>query len=462
MSMRFITGLAFQGERASWVTIDTDDRKPGPVEVHEIMLGEGSVSFSMAGESGASNEIESGLKAASEGIRGNVAVSIPSDQVLIRVMTLPTSDEEEIAGMVKLQIDKVSPFPVENMVIAHEVLSCSADEVLVAALAAKREVIERAGNMLLSSKIVPVRIDVNALVWWRLLKDSPLVDAGREEVYIIYAWNSCEVIVARNALPIAFRSFLRGKDQAQSDYISDICDEIGYAVMSLEIGHGQLSGLGVLLLSSDESACSDFQSKISQFCRGGFRYAQLSELGDLAAGVASRTAEGVSLDLTPPDIVEKRRKKFMRKRFLKGGAVFLGCWLLVLSVMYGGLFVQNLRLSRLRKSIDAIKNEASEVRDLRRKVNTISLYVDRSRSALECLREMALLKPEGIDLAVFNYRKGEAVRISGEAGDVNIVYEFKKSLDSSSLFKDVQLDGPRRIKNRELFDIDCRFEGSEE
>jgi len=98
---------------------------------------------------------------------------------------------------------------------------------------------------------------------------------------------------------------------------------------------------------------------------------------------------------------------------------------------------------------------------MRRRVFMIKRYMDRSDSALECLREISALQPRGIDLTSFSYRKGETLRISGEAETVDQVYSFKSKLEGSTLFVGAKLQGPRRDrkKRKEVFDIDLRLHG---
>ncbi|MDZ4198166.1 MAG: hypothetical protein U1E27_02670, partial [Kiritimatiellia bacterium] len=61
------------------------------------------------------------LHAACRRMGGRVSLALPSSDMLLRVWSLPPSAPEEIGGMIELQIDKISPFPIEEMTIAWEV-----------------------------------------------------------------------------------------------------------------------------------------------------------------------------------------------------------------------------------------------------------------------------------------------------------------------------------------------------
>ena len=102
------------------------------------------------------------------------------------------------------------------------------------------------------------------------------------------------------------------------------------------------------------------------------------------------------------------------------------------------------------------------VRELRRKVKAINTYVDRKRSALECMRELSLKQPGGVELTLMHYKKGESMTVSGTSPDVGRVYKFKESVEESELFSAVKLDGPQRVKGKEVFEIEAQLPGDEE
>jgi hypothetical protein len=87
-----------------------------------------------------------------------------------------------------------------------------------------------------------------------------------------------------------------------------------------------------------------------------------------------------------------------------------------------------------------------------------------SESALECLREISVVQPKGIDLTSFTYRKGDAVKIAGEALNSDLVYQFSKKLDGSNLFQDVQLKAVNedRRRGKTVFDVDIKLRGGEQ
>ena len=70
------------------------------------------------------------------------------------------------------------------------------------------------------------------------------------------------------------------------------------------------------------------------------------------------------------------------------------------------------------------------------KLRALQSFTDRSDSSLECLREITRMLPAGdIEFVSYNYKKGKGVTIRGTANSDDLVYDFFKTLSSSSLFE---------------------------
>jgi hypothetical protein len=75
---------------------------------------------------------------------------------------------------------------------------------------------------------------------------------------------------------------------------------------------------------------------------------------------------------------------------------------------------------------------------MRLQVRLIDRYRDRNDSALECLREISAILPDGVDLLSMTYRKDEGIELVGEADRGALVLQFNQKLNESTLFGDVR------------------------
>ena len=84
-------------------------------------------------------------------------------------------------------------------------------------------------------------------------------------------------------------------------------------------------------------------------------------------------------------------------------------------------------------------------------------WSNRTSSALECLREVTVHKPQQAIpfFKLFKYSsKDKRVIVQGEALQANGVLDFENALSESELFDVVDLEGPRRLPNgRHFFKI---------
>jgi Tfp pilus assembly PilM family ATPase len=152
MSDDLISALVVRRGELAWTTLR---RRKNRLEVAERR----QEAFEMpAGVTDlAAPEVLQRLKPLCAQIKGRVAVALPSDQALLRVVRLPTLDAAEIRDMAALQVDKFSPFPIEQMAVSQEVLhqQDGASRVLVAAV--QQEHVQKLGNVLRARACIRAR-----------------------------------------------------------------------------------------------------------------------------------------------------------------------------------------------------------------------------------------------------------------------------------------------------------------
>jgi Tfp pilus assembly protein PilN len=157
----------------------------------------------------------------------------------------------------------------------------------------------------------------------------------------------------------------------------------------------------------------------------------------LSVGLAYRAADNTELNLISRRWYQTLQERLRRRTIMNVAMVLFGLW-----VMLGGIFTglwiwQKGVLARYEKTLLAYKTPAHEVLKLKRRMAILNRYMDRSGSALECLREVTSLMPQGVKLTSFTYKKGESMKISGEADRSELVLGFNEKLNSSKMFAHV-------------------------
>jgi hypothetical protein len=458
-----ITGLVFADKDAEWVTITRDQEK---VEV----AGSGRIVLPVAevkaedGTATVGEAVETPLKGELSALKGQITVGLPSNKLLLRTISLPAVSDDELSSMVQLQVDKFSPFPVESLVISHEILEKRQDTYLVLVAAVKQEIVETIGRTLVTGQLVPSRVDAAILGWWHVFRDSGVTGKGRE-LFLLMASSAPELVVLHDGVPLVFRSLGECEGMSEDEVADEAVETVNQTLMSLELEHG-LSGTCSVTVLSKGSTSTVLLKKLKNACPCEVTHKSLDGLPTAPEGVARRFLEQgcAGLDLTPPAWRETEKTKLFKKTILTAAMAVLGVWLFTIVVLFGGVYVQELRLASSKKTENELHKSAKDVVTMQNRVRMIRHYMDRSKSSLECLRQISEVQPGGVDLTSFTYRKGEGVKISGEADSANLVYDFKNKLDGSRFFTGSTLDGPRRDQRRskEMFDIDMKLPGGEQ
>jgi hypothetical protein len=392
------------------------------------------------------------MREACSAIKADVALGLPSVDVLLRVVDLPIVEDDELEEMVELQADKFSPFPIDTMAVSHEVLSRGEESCRVLVAAARDDAVDEQGRLLADAGLRPAGIDSCALGWWRLLQDAAAVPAEGRAALVVIPGATAEIIVVEHGVPLVFRSVELGEGLAPADVASEIEQELAHTLIAIELEHGSHPCALVLWAYEDGLAAT----KTALASAGAWDVAAhaLDSLPPVCEGVARRMLSGGGIDLTPRAWREADAARQRRRRMLGGLVGVLGVWLLCVIGLVGLFGWRRGTIGRLQKRRGTWEQPAMAVRELRRRVLMIDRYTDMTHSSLECLREVSSIQPQGIDLVSFTYTKGDAIRLVGQAAQRNQIYTFKEALDGSGLFTAVELGSQVQDRRRRHWNFD--------
>ena len=166
-----ITSLLLREHELEWSTVKRQRDHCEPVRtLRESLNGDSGEERDSPGATQA--EVADALKMHCARIDGDMACAIDASKLLMRVIRLPSVADDERASMVELQVDKISPFPLETLVISHEVISESDGRQDVLVAAAPVALVEALGETLRGAGMKPVAVDVELLGWWQLIRDD--------------------------------------------------------------------------------------------------------------------------------------------------------------------------------------------------------------------------------------------------------------------------------------------------
>ncbi|MCC7299947.1 MAG: PilN domain-containing protein [Verrucomicrobia bacterium] len=385
--------------------------------------------------------------------RGVVTVSLPSSQLLMRMLELPSTNPQELKSMVDLQMDQISPFPVDQLTVSYEVLHQSENHSRVLAVAAQRKTVDALGDLFKAQNVYIRSLDAEVLAWWSLLIAHGQVPCQGRVVLILEEHTEFSMIVVDDGVPVCFRSLELFHDFTDEAVMHEIVEEMRYTLLSLEAEYGRCSGCALEIWSE-----SDFPEKLvdllRQHCGGSINLHRLDSIPPVSEGLALRTAERRlhHAELVPREWIDLQR----RKRLIQVGTIasitVLSIWLAVITITGAVFSFQQAAYNRVRKEAARYEGPARAAQAAREEMLSLERYADRSRSALECLREVTAALPDDVELASFTYKKGEAISLRGSSGRAEAVYDFFQNLGASKIFSGVK-DQPvstRMVKDRRV------------
>ena len=388
-----------------------------------------------------------------------VVLSMPLASLLVKVARTPVEEREQLSETAGAELGKVSPFPDETPVTGMETVAETDRELVTVFAALPSAEAAEIGDALDEAKVRVTRTDITALGWlrtlWPRIVSGQPTTANRRVVLMDFD-DGWDVVVLDDGAPSLLRGLGRLSDPAE------LCREVMLSLLRA----GSAAEVGEVVVFSKTAVDSVLVERLKTFAP--VRVDRVEAAEDGVEGVARRTQEGSTLDVTPADWAELR----MEARFTKKLIVFLAAaaagWMLLMGVLFGVPFAYGQMAERQKTLSKRHAAAYREVKEMRDKVKLVQQYSDHARGSLEMLKAVADRMPEGITLTSFNYKRGERLSIMGEAQRPTDVYEFKNALteaateDDEKLFTDVTLTGPSQSRGVHKFSIEGSFTAEEE
>jgi len=433
MAAPTITGICLREERLEWTTLR---RRKGGWRV--ASSGQRDLPREDEGRETARAEYSRMLKKAMGDLPGRISAGLPSGMVLLRVVELPSSDAQELAGMVELQVDKFAPFALEQMAVSYEVLRSEDNRSRVLIAAVHSEKVEEFGSRLRAGGVLPQWIDVEAMGWWRLLQQRGAIAEHGRQMVIVAGEHAAEIMAADEGTLVLVRVVDAGTAE-----VGELAEEVGYTLTGLETEWGPPPGDLHLDVWREGESSGELEEALREVCGVAPGMHRCEELGLPSEGLAWRRADGggQALNLVPSEWHAAAKARRVKRRLAAMALAVLGLWLAGAGVVVGRLKMEQRQLAELKKAAAALAGPAEEVRRLQEKVHNLELYSDRTYSVLECLREVSALLPGGVDLTSFVYRKSHSIHLRGEATRTETIYDFISAMEKSQLFDKVKPEG---------------------
>jgi Tfp pilus assembly protein PilN len=372
---------------------------------------------------------------------GRCTLAVPVSFGMLRIVDLPSVDEEEIESMVELQVDKYSPYPVEQLQISYETVDQTDRTTRVLVVAVLRDRIESLGEACRDLGLRVDRIDVDVLGWWKSIREEGEVAKNGRGVSILCEADDAILLITENGSPVLVRSLGPQGEAPRDEYCNMIAEETEYALTSVETEWGSTATLGCRLWHRDQEQ-TDLAAVLEQTCGFPVTAQALETLKPLSESIALRTSEGSEehVNLAPVDWEVTYRSKVTQRNFLVATGSMLIVWLVVVSGFLIALGIQRSGLKKVQGRLESLKAPAEEVKTISANAVMLKAYTNRTNSALETLRSIAMAMPDGIELNQFKFVTAGTVAFEGVSPSQQVVLTFQENLQLVETLEDVNLE----------------------
>ncbi len=357
---------------------------------------------------------------------------LPADQVFLRALQLPKTDDlAELQSMVELQLEKLSPMPVAQVVWTFEPMRTGGmgDLQTVIVLIVSRSLVEEFLGKLEGQGFLADRIELPLLDQIRATRiDSDGIwvypGIGLDQTSCLVAWWYGETL---HNLTLVRLPPTENRGPAFQEQLN----QMAWA--------GELEGWLVTpprvhLVADAETAAAWtplFTPEQAVVVVPPLSWADLA--GRTARRVA--TAKNGVAGLMLPEVVARYRQQFMDRLWMSGVGAVLLFYVFGVIVYFGLTEWAKWRLENLQSEVALKAPNYTNTLQLKAEVKVLQDQLDLRYAALDCYKAVADNLPEGVVLDTLNFERGSKLTLFGTApeGDSAKVQEFNKALRKATV-----------------------------
>jgi len=360
----------------------------------------------------------------------NIAL-LPSDKVFLRSLHVPTSDFAEIKSMVELQLEKLSPLPVTQMVWSFKVLpksSTSPDALQpVVVIICSRSVVEEILGELEGQGYAPDRLEaplLEQLLATEVREDGVWIYPGVTGEPALIAWWYGGVLHNLTVLPLP-------PGPERGPFLKTQLEQIAWA--------GELDGWMTappkIHLVADSSVAAFWENVLRDMSEQPVSVSQPLPVQDVAARSAQRCAtQDAETNLLPEEYVNRYQQQFVDGLWMRGLFTLVGLYMLGVIIYFVALFVVKFNNDKVQAALrergaaytNALQDEAQ--------IEILKNRQELKYAALDCWKAVAESMPTNVVLDDLSFNQDRLIlngTVPSDADSQTDVTKFNEKLRSA-------------------------------
>jgi hypothetical protein len=336
---------------------------------------------------------------------------LPGEHVFLRVARFPACDRRELLSMVELQLEKLSPLPLNQIVWTVETLPlASGDLQTVIVIVVERKVVEEflgrleGAGYLADCLELPV---LHQLISSRLEGDGVRVFLNSHESHVscLVAWLFDGALQSLTLLALP----------AGEAGPALLCDGIARVAWAGEF-EGWLTSKPRIHIAADAEILPRFQSALSDWSGDEVEVHASATLPALAEFSASRSLKAEpSANLLPSEFAARYRQQFIDRLWMRGMGGLIVAYLAGVLIYLVALQFRKHEKTRVEREVAALSHAYTNALQLKAKARLLQEQANLRFAALDCLKAVSELLPGDLTLKSFHLTGGKKLTLLGEA-----------------------------------------------
>jgi len=359
---------------------------------------------------------------------------LPPDQVFLRVAQFPRSDFSETLSMVELQLEKLSPMPVAQIVWSVQVLphaegSLQTVIVMIASRSAVEEFLgQLEGQGYLADRLEMPRLDqLQATTVTRdgaWIYPEPL--GGSNGALVAWWYGRVLQNLALITLPPAKRAASLKEQLLQMTWAGEL--------------EGWLTAPPAWHLVADPPTAAEWEPPLREAVEQPVEVLAPLAPPALAALTATRVAQTEpQANLLPAEFSSRYQQQFVDRLWMRGLGAVIGLYLVGVLIYFGWLQYALIGTNQVEQQVASLGPTYTNALQLKARLKILQDRQDLKYAALDCWKTVAELLPDGVTLEGFSFNEGKKLTLNGTAPSDQVKPLLHFDADIRKATKDGQL-----------------------
>ena len=364
---------------------------------------------------------------------------LPIESVFLRVVELPASSLEETQSMVELQLEKISPIPVTQILWTLHVLGthqspAKADGTveslqIVVVVIAERSVVEEFLGRLEKEGYLADQLEVP------MLDQLKAVNSTEDGVWLFpFSLSDQNAALVAWWIGRAFRNLSFVTLPPAGDRAKELKEQLAHIAWAGEL-EGWLMAAPKWHLVADPANATEWETVLRAGLNEPVEIVAPPALAELAARTAQRAATAGKSGLLPAEFAARYHQQFVDRLWLRGLAYAGLAYAVFLVIYFCAVGVLGFRTRGVEAQVAALSDRYTTALQLKARYDVLKERQLLKYAALDCWLLVAQELPAGLSLQRSSFADGHKMTLSGQvdASDTQRIIDFYDSLRKAKL-----------------------------